>query len=342
MARRALGPDALTVARAVDRALPSAGRVVLGVSGGADSMALAAGAAWALTGRGRRHEPAPQVVAAIVDHGLQPGSAETARTVAGRVDALGLKTMIISVHVPADDADGPEAAARSARYAALRDAATGGSARTGMIMVGHTLDDQAETVLLGLARGSGTRSLAGMAPVLAGPVPVVRPLLDLPRATTRAACDQWGLQVWADPHNLDPSYARVRVRGRVLPVLEAELGPGVAQALARTAALTRQDADALDEWAARALPTVECQAGLSVAALAELPRAVATRVLRSWLRTGGVGQTDSAHVEAVWQLVEQWHGQGPVMLPGGLAVRRRDGKLELQADGAGTVAQPPG
>ncbi len=142
---------------------------------------------------------------------------------------------------------GPENAAREARYAALSEAA--GRLGAAAVLLGHTRDDQAETVLLRLARGSGTRSLAGM-PARTGIYR--RPLLELGRGTTVAACAALGLVPWEDPHNLDGRYARVRVRRRLLPALEDELGPGVAEALARTAGLCRDDADALDAWAEEA------------------------------------------------------------------------------------------
>ena len=144
-------------------------------------------------------------------------------------------------------AGGPEAAARDARYARAARRRARRSARAA-ILLGHTLDDQAETVLLGLARGSGAASLQGMAAAsdLDG-IALLRPLLDVRRTTTRAACAAEGLEPWDDPHNGDPRFARVRVRETVLPVLEAELGPGIAEALARTAAQLREDAEAFDE-----------------------------------------------------------------------------------------------
>ena len=310
MARRELGPAALQVARAVRSALPARGAVVLGVSGGADSMAMAAGAAWALRARGRCDDQGPSVVATIVDHGLQAGSAEVAATVADRVRALGLAAEVIRVDV-VPDGDGPEAAARTARLGALR-----WRAADGVLLLGHTLDDQAETVLLGLARGSGTRSLAGMRPAGEG---IIRPLLGLRRDLTRRACAEWGIEVWDDPHNAEDRFARVRVRRTVLPVLEAELGPGIVEALARTAALARADADALDALAA----TERTRLGErpDCAALAGMPEAISSRVVRGWLVDHGAVQPGAVHVGAVLGLVTRWRGQGAVQLPG-LQVRR--------------------
>jgi tRNA(Ile)-lysidine synthase len=134
-----------------------------------------------------------------------------------------------------------EAAARDARYAALRSAAERHGAA--IVLTGHTRNDQAETILLGLARGSGPGSLRGMAELdgLIG-----RPLLDVTRESTHAAALAEGLDPWDDPHNSDERYSRVRVRHAVLPVMETELGPGIIDALARTADLVRDDDDALD------------------------------------------------------------------------------------------------
>jgi tRNA(Ile)-lysidine synthase len=174
-----------------------------------------------------------------------------------------------------------------------------------------------------------------------------RPLLALPRATTRAACEQAGLPVWDDPHNADPSFARVRVRRQVMPVLESTLGPGVAAALARTAALARDDVEALDGWARAALDEMSAAGdGLDAAELARLPAAVRTRVLRlAALRAGTpAGALGAVHVGALDALVTGWHGQGPASLPGGLTASRRYGRLYLHgpdddragATGAGT------
>src|SRR5215471_7253235 len=219
-------PAVAEVRRAVRLGLDglAAGDLVLAAcSGGADSLALAAALA---------HEAPRQRLRAggvTVDHGLQPGSAERARRVAAALAGLGLDP-VDNVPVIVDSGpggSGPEAAARGARYRALDEVAGRNGARA--ILLGHSLDDQAETVLLGLARGSGSRSLAGM-PERTGIYR--RPFLAIGRDRTRAACAALGLEVWGDPHNADSSYARARVRHHVLPTLEATLGPGVAEALA--------------------------------------------------------------------------------------------------------------
>lgn len=293
-------PPALAAVRvAVRRALadlPAGAPVLAGVSGGADSLALAAGLAWCRPGSG----------AVVVDHGLQPGSAEVAARAAEQCAGLGLQARVAAVQV----AGRGEAAARDARLGAL--AATGAT-----VLLGHTRDDQAETVLLGLARGSGARALAGMAAVRG---PFRRPLLGLPRVEVRQACADAGLQPWEDPANADPSYARVRVRADALPALEAALGPGVAAALARSAAALREDADALDALA-REAETDE------VAALAQLPAAVRARVLKRLAERACGAAVTGAHVAALRALVEDWRGQGPVALPGGVRVERRGARL---------------
>ena len=293
-------PEAVAAVRvAVRRALadldPGA-PVVAGVSGGADSLALAAGLAAARPGSR----------ALVVDHGLQDGSDEVAARAAGQCAGLGLAADVVRVQVTGRG----EAPARQARLAVLE--ATGAT-----VLLGHTLDDQAETVLLGLARGSGARALAGMAAVRG---PFRRPLLGLPRELVRSACAQSGLVAWEDPHNTDPASARVRVRAAALPALEAALGPGVAAALARSAAALREDADALDALAAEAATD-------EVARLAALPAAVRSRVLKRWAEAACGSAVTSAHVSALRAVVEDWSGQGAVALPGGVRVARRGPRL---------------
>ncbi|HEX3906610.1 MAG TPA: tRNA lysidine(34) synthetase TilS [Mycobacteriales bacterium] len=289
--------------------------VLVAVSGGADSLALAAAAAAEAPRCGLR------AGAVTVDHALQPGSAARADAAAGRCRELGLEPVeIATVSVAAPG--GPEAAARDARYVALEAAAERlGASR---ILLGHTLDDQAETVLLGLARGSGARSLAGMA---ARRGRLLRPFLGVRRATTEATCRALDLTPWEDPHNGDPSFARARVRSSALPVLEDTLGPGVAEALARTADLLRDDADALDGWADR-----ESEDPLDVARLAAMPAAVRTRVLRREAVLAGAraGELSAGQVQEIARLVTDWHGQGAVSLPGGLVAERTYDRLSFR------------
>ena len=294
--------------------------VFAAVSGGADSLALAAALAWV----GPKLKLA--VGAVTVDHGLQPGSAERADLVTNQCAALGLSPVLAVSTSVLDGGDGPEAAAREARYDAL--IALASRQKASAIVTGHTLDDQAETVLLGLARGSGPRSLAGMRPstTRSGAL-LLRPFLDLRRSTTRAACAALGLEPWDDPHNVDRSFTRVRVRDEVLPVMEQALGPGVAEALARTARLLREDADTLD-----ALAAVAGADGLAIADLAGLPAALRTRVLRRAAIDAGApaGALSEAHVRAVDRLVVDWRGQDGVSLPGGLVAERRCDRLSFR------------
>ncbi len=299
--------------------------VLAACSGGADSLALAAALA---------HEAPRQRLRAgaiTVDHGLQAGSAGRAAALAALLTGLGLEPVLnVPVTVAAGPgAGGPEAAARAARYRALDEAAsqTGAAA----VLLAHTRDDQAETVLLGLARGAGARSLAGMPPRRGR---YRRPLLGASRATLRAACAALGLQPWDDPQNADPGYARARVRHQALPALEAALGPGVAEALARTAGQLRADAEVLDGLAdAEAARLAEPGQSWPVAGLAELPAAIRSRVLRSAALAAGcpAGALGASHVAALDALVTGWHGQRWADLPGGIRALRRYGKLLFTA-----------
>nr|SBO90927.1 tRNA(Ile)-lysidine synthetase [Nonomuraea gerenzanensis] len=318
-------PAVADTRRAVREALsdlPPHALILTACSGGADSLALAAALAFEAPRAGLR------AGLLTVDHQLQPGSHTRATTVKALAESMGLTPAeILTVQVGKEG--GPEAAARQARYTALDKAAErlGASA----VLLGHTRDDQAETVLLGLARGSGPRSLSGMA---ARTGRYRRPLLHLPRQTTVAACRAQNLTPWDDPHNDDPRYTRVRVRRTVLPVLESELGPGVAEALARTAALAREDADALDEWAESAfqncaLSDIGASVKLMVAELEKVPAAVRKRVLRRAAIAAGCpsGALSATHVLAVDRLITHWRGQKAVDLPGGLSAVRRYGTL---------------
>ena len=314
-----MGPAApvAEVRRAVRQLLAEVGGPVLvACSGGADSVALAAATAF----EARKVGVSAGLI--TIDHGLQNGSEERAAEVAQLAYELGFDPVeIVPVTVGTDG--GPEAAARSARYAALDAAANAHNAR---VLLGHTLDDQAESVLLGLGRGSGARSLAGMRTWHGH---YLRPFLGVRRSTTRAACEALGLPVWDDPHNLDPSFQRVRLRTEVLPLLEDVLQGGVAEALARTADLLRDDADVLDELAAVALTT-------SVDELRDLPPAVRSRVLRSWAQLIGAGPLSAEHTASLDALVTDWHGQGPIQLPGGVEVVRTSGRLEVHTPPSGS------
>ncbi|HUJ05808.1 MAG TPA: tRNA lysidine(34) synthetase TilS [Streptosporangiaceae bacterium] len=347
----------LGVRRCLDRLEPGS-LVLAACSGGPDSLALAAALAFEAPRGGLR------AGGVTVDHGLQPGSADQAAKVAGTLRDLGLDPVCcVSADVAARGGQagypGPEAAARRARYAAIDAAAEQAGACA--VLLGHTMDDQAETVLLGLARGSGARSLAGMDESSGR---YLRPLLGMRRAQTRAACAALGLDPWDDPQNQDQAFARTRVRGQVLPLMEELLGPGVTEALARTAAQLRADADALDaltdqaadrlmrDWPAgpagpgaaggRADGQENRQADgqkdnladgktLEVAELAALPAAVRTRLLRRAAIAAGApaGSLTAGHVADLDALVTAWHGQRWADLPGAVRCRRRYGRLHF-------------
>jgi tRNA(Ile)-lysidine synthase len=257
---------------------------------------------------------------------LQDGSADVAALVRQQLERLGYQDVILTtVEVDPSGAGGLEAAAREARYRALDAEAR---TRSATVLLGHNLDDQAETVLLGLARGSGSRSLAGMAPRTGH---LLRPFLHLRRETTEQACAELGLDPWQDPHNTDHRFTRVRVRAMVLPTLEAELGPGVAEALARTAELLRDDTELLDQLAAEAYRTARGLGGtdtLDCAALESQPPALRRRILRLWLVAHGIGDLTLRHIAAVESLVIGWHGQKSIQVPGA-TVTRHDGRLRV-------------
>jgi tRNA(Ile)-lysidine synthase len=295
--------------------LPPRATVLVACSGGPDSVALAAALAFEGDRAGIR------AGAVIVDHGLQPGSDDVAQSAAALCREMGLDPVEVVEADVRQTGAGLEADARSARYAAIEAVADRLTAVA--ILVGHTRDDQAEQVLLGLSRGSGARSLSGM-PVRRDRY--IRPFLALPRATTLAACAAYGIEPWNDPHNSDDSFRRVRAR-RLLATLESELGPGFAAALARSADLLREDADHLETLAIRAraqLPEAAGDPGVDLDALAALPRAIRTRVWRLLAAEAGAPLADvsAAHVESLDALLTSWHGQGPLHVPGGIAVAR--------------------
>jgi tRNA(Ile)-lysidine synthase len=331
MSRRAVSADVLATRTAVAGSVDDLGAgsaVVVACSGGPDSLALAAATAWV----GERQGLDARAV--VVDHGLQWGSEAVALEAADACRALGLAAEVVRVEVGRDG--GPEAAARNARYAALEHAA--GSGGAGAVLLGHTLDDQAETVLLRLARGSGARSLSAMA---ASSGLWRRPFLGLPRASVHAAArevlEPLGRQPWADPHNDDSDFARVRVRA-LLTGLGAGLGPGVVLGLARSAELLRDDADLLDSLAegehARVVPA-DGDESADCGALAAMPAALRTRVIRLMcLRSGCPADALGVdHVRRIEAFVTDWKGQGEVALPGGVTATRAYGRLCLRSSG---------
>jgi tRNA(Ile)-lysidine synthase len=322
-----MAPSVASVRNAVRSALraedlaPDA-LVLVACSGGPDSLALAAATAFVAPRLGLR------AGLVTVDHRLQDGSSERASELVSWAECTGLAPASVVEVDATPHGDGPEAAARSARYAALAEAA--GREQSPAVLLGHTREDQAETVLLALARGSGLRGLSGMPPRREiGGVTFLRPLLDVGRADAVDACARLGLKPWIDPHNDDPRFARSRVRS-ALPVLSELLGPGVVANLARTARLAAADTVALDAWAADAAADARADDGsLDIEAVTAMPAAIRTRVLRAFaLRLGApAGALAAAHIDALDALVVGWHGQGPVALPGAILVVRRAGRL---------------
>jgi tRNA(Ile)-lysidine synthase len=320
-----LDPAVAAVRIAVRRTLAAVAStgdpVLVACSGGADSLALLAATVF------EARADALRVIGVTVDHGLQEGSADHASRVVAQMVQLGAdETATISVTVD-PGGQGIEAGAREARYAALTQLADHFAAR--VVLLGHTLDDQAETVLLGLSRGSGGRSLAGMRRSVDDLF--FRPLLEVTRAQTEAACAAQGITFWTDPHNSDPRFTRSRVRHEVMPLLERELGPGVAATLARTADQVRADTAYLDELAVDALQSSQEGQLLSVAALQDLPDAIRTRVLRlAALEAGALpAELFHTHVLEMDRLLTDWHGQKWVDLPGHVRVVRVGGLLSF-------------
>jgi tRNA(Ile)-lysidine synthase len=292
--------------------------VLVAVSGGADSLALA----YAVL-----KESAPNAIrtsAVTIDHQLQENSGQQAENVSQQLHEMGYTKVFIE-KVEVNTESGIEAGARNARYQAITELAE--REKVTKVLLGHTRDDQAETVLLGLARGSGTRSMSGMA---FDTGLFVRPLLSITRQQTEKACAEVNLKMWNDPHNLNTEFSRVKVRLHVLPVMEENLGPGISAALARSASLLRDDADALDDIAQKEVAQLNLS-DLDCEKLSALPRAIRTRILRTALYSSGApsGSISADHVASVEALVTSWRGQGPLNLPGGVKVERISGRLSL-------------
>ena len=288
-------------------------RIVVAVSGGADSLALAYAVSMEVK------KLALQLSAVTIDHQLQYKSSDQAATVVEQMKILGIECTIEKITV--EITDGLESSARRARYEAFD------RLNAAKIFLGHTHNDQAETVLLGLSRGSGTRSLSGMAEVNGK---YIRPFLTITREQTEQACAEIGLTPWNDPHNKDSQFARVRVRTQALPVLEETIGPGISEALVRSAQILRDDADALDQWAEQEILGLDLH-DLDCTYLQGLPKAIRSRIIRRAIYAAGapLGSLTAEHVGAVVALICAWNGQGPAHLPGGVKVERFSGRLSL-------------
>ena len=309
-----------------DLSLLEAGdKIIIACSGGAESVALA----YALSLEAPKL--ALSLTAVTIDHGLQPHSEDVARACVKLLATFNIPTEIIRVKVAG--AGGLEAAARDARYAALASHAEKIGAVA--IYLGHSLDDQAESVLLGLARGSGPRSIAGMSAVNGI---YRRPALSLRRLQLRTVAAEVIAaevgEIFEDPMNTDLHFLRVKIRHELLPAMEEALGGGVSEALARTALLIQEDLAALDSGAAEHLAG---NPDLEVATLAALPKAIRTRVLRLALLAAGLdgGLLTFDQLERGDQLLVDWRGQGEIALPGGLSLARKSGRLILSPPKAG-------
>jgi len=268
-----------------------------------------------------------KAIPVVVDHGLQPNSDQITAKVVGQLKTIGYKrveTAVAQVIVT----DGLEASARRARYKVFHQFID--SYQPKYFFLAHTLNDQAETALLGLARGSGARSLSVMA---TQNNLFVRPLLKITRQMSESACAEAGIDFWSDPHNQDLKFARVRVRKNVLPTLEDNLGPGITEALVRTADLLRDDADALDGFANEFFAQVDPN-NLEINDLERLPKAIRSRVLRLAIYQAGApsGSLTAEHIEAAEALISNWHGQKEVSLPGNVKLLRNSGRIVLSAN----------
>ena len=265
-----------------------------------------------------------KVIPVVVDHGLQEGSAQITSQTISKLKAIGY-TQVESAVAQVKITDGLEASARRARYQIFNQFID--TYRPKYFLLAHTLNDQAESVLLGLARGSGARSLSGMA--VENNI-YVRPLLKISRHTTVAACREGGIEIWSDPHNDDLRFARVRTRKNVLPNLEENLGPGITEALVRSADLLRDDADALDSFAREYFAQTD-PLNLSVSELERLPKAIRTRVLRLAIYKAGAptGSLSAEHINGAEALISDWHGQKELSLPGDVKLLRNSGRITL-------------
>jgi tRNA(Ile)-lysidine synthase len=312
-------PSLWEIRKAVKPWVSDSSQIILfGCSGGADSMALAL----ALFLEANQSK----VIPVVVDHGLQEGSAQITSQTISKLKAIGY-TEVESAIAQVKITDGLEASARRARYQIFNQFID--TYRPKYFLLAHTLNDQAESVLLGLARGSGARSLSGMA--VENNI-YVRPLLKISRQTTVAACREGGIEIWSDPHNDDLRFARVRTRKNVLPNLEENLGPGITEALVRSADLLRDDADALDSFAREYFAQTD-PLNLSVNELERLPKAIRTRVLRLAIYKAGAptGSLSAEHINGAEALISDWHGQKELSLPGDVKLLRNSGRITLSA-----------
>lgn len=301
-------------------ALTPGDHVIVAVSGGADSLLLA----HCLGFEGE--QLALHITAVVVDHQLQENSSEIANATKNKLLAMGI-TDVKVVPVQVIKKDGLEADARSARYEALNAFAQNLDARA--IFLGHNQDDLAESVLLGLTQGSGTKSLAGMARQSGI---YIRPFLTITREEVINACAEAGIEYWSDPHNEDERFTRVKIRKQVLPLMESLIGPGIKDALARSARIFREDSDALDLLSEEIFATIPDPKMIEVALLEKLPVALRKRVIRRAISRLGANRISAEQLDWVDALISDWRGQGAVALPAGVTARRESGRLALSRE----------
>jgi len=301
-------------------------RLLVAVSGGADSMALAA----ALEFEAKKLNL--EIAAAVIDHGLQKNSSKVALQAADRLREIGYSQIEIK-KVKVSKKGGPEAAARTARYEALEQIRK--DIFADFVLLGHTESDQAETVLLGLVRGSGAKAISGMSERSGT---LLRPLLVIDRATTEQFCKDSGIKFWVDPQNSDTRFVRVLIRKKILPFLEKNLGNGIARNLIRTSDQLREDESYLSEISQKAFKKIAKQGtnslSLPVSDLEKLPAPLMNRVIKHCLDSFG-GESTRGHVLAVVDLVLDWHGQKPLSLPG-VRVERKGNTITLKANAGDT------
>jgi tRNA(Ile)-lysidine synthase len=316
---------------------------VVAVSGGADSTALLL----ALDELEKASALSLKLVVAHLDHGLRKGSRKDALSVSRLAGSLGYQSVIGRYDVKkraADDSDNLEQAARRARYSFLEKTAR--QKKASLILVAHTMDDQAETVLLRLLRGSASEGLSGMEAVRAvlkgSSILVVRPLLSWARRTdTEAYCQRRKVRFTVDEMNLDEKFARVKIRRQLLPLMQS-FNKRIVETLIRTATLLREDNSTLSEDAAKLLSAATQEARpngktkyplVDVNTLAKAPPALRRRALRQWLAQGRghLQRVERVHLLGVERLLEGSRGGRVAELPDGTTVRRIRGKLELNA-----------
>jgi len=296
--------------------------VLVGCSGGADSLALA----WTTLVVGKRLELKTGVI--IVDHQLFPESNSVALNAKKQCEDLGIEEVIIKKVNVEQTHEGLEAAARIARYEAFENVLQETNAQ--VILLAHTQDDQAETVLMRLTRGSGAKSLSGMAQVSGK---YLRPFLHLRKKLVHDSLDLIGLKAWQDPANTDHQFLRVKVRHELMPKIVEVLGESAISSLDKTSQLLRLDNQALEELAQQFFESQKDVKtnGLEISELEKLPEAIRTRVLRICAIASGVhpGPFSFEHIEAIDALVKNWHGQGNVDLPGFIQATRVGNSLRF-------------